>query len=137
MTGEHKTCFIDTDPETTDMLRTCLGGCPDDMEFEVHPGVPLVAKTVADFRALNAWSPYWVLIIPKEGFFQLRGTAARVCMAYSFLPDRYHHRRLPQPPPQPPPRRPRRSPTTSRSKTAPMAALMIAETMPVPRWMPI
>ena len=48
------------------MLRTCLGGCPDDMEVEVHPGVPLVAKTVADLLALNAWSPNWVLIVPYE-----------------------------------------------------------------------
>jgi hypothetical protein len=53
-------------PETTDMLRTCLGGCPDDMEVAVHPGVPLVARTVADLRALNAWSPDWVLIVPYE-----------------------------------------------------------------------
>ena len=45
------------------MLRICLGDCPDDMEVEVHPGVPLAAKTVADLRALNAWSPYWVLIV--------------------------------------------------------------------------
>jgi hypothetical protein len=36
------------------MLQICLGGCPDDMEVEVHSGVPLVAKTVADLRALNA-----------------------------------------------------------------------------------
>jgi hypothetical protein len=48
------------------MLQICLGGCPDDMEVEVHPGVPLVAKTVADLRALNEWSPYWVLIVPYE-----------------------------------------------------------------------
>jgi hypothetical protein len=48
------------------MLRTCLGGCPDDMEVEVHPGVPLAAKTVADLRALNAWSSNWVLIVPYE-----------------------------------------------------------------------
>jgi hypothetical protein len=38
-------------PQTIAMLRTCLGGCPDDMEVEVKPGVPLVAKTVADLRA--------------------------------------------------------------------------------------
>ena len=48
------------------MLRTCLGDCPGDMEVEVQPGVPLVAKTVADLRALNAWSPYWILIVPYE-----------------------------------------------------------------------
>jgi hypothetical protein len=53
-------------PETTAMLRTCLGGCPDDMEVEVHPGVPLAAKTVAELRALNAWSSNWVLIVPYE-----------------------------------------------------------------------
>lgn len=47
-------------------MRTCLGGCPDDMEVAVHPGVPLVARTVADLRALNAWSPDWVLIVPYE-----------------------------------------------------------------------
>ena len=33
---------------------------------EVQPGVPLVARTVADLRALTAWSPYWVLIVPYE-----------------------------------------------------------------------
>jgi hypothetical protein len=53
-------------PVTIGMLRTCLGGCPDDMEVEVEPGVPLVAKTVADLRALNAWSPDWALIVPYE-----------------------------------------------------------------------
>ena len=53
-------------PQTIGMLRTCLGGCPDDMEVEVKPGVPLVAKTVADLRALNAWSPDWALIVPYE-----------------------------------------------------------------------
>ncbi len=47
-----------------------------------------------------------------------------------------YHQRLRQPPPQPPPKRPRSSPTTSRSSTAPMAALMIAEIIPVPRWIP-
>ena len=47
----------------------------------------------------------------------------------------YHQRRLPQPPPKRPP--PRRSRTTSKSMTAPMVALMIAETIPVPRWIPI
>jgi len=47
---------------------------------------------------------------------------------------RYHHRRLPQPPKRPPPSRSR---TTTRSKTAPMVALTIAETIPVPRWIPI
>jgi len=53
-------------PETIGMLRICLGGCPDDMEVEVKPGVPLVAKIVADLRALNAWSPDWALIVPYE-----------------------------------------------------------------------
>jgi hypothetical protein len=52
----NRTVFHRYRPETTDMLRTCLGDCPDDMEVEVRPGVPLVAKTVADLRALNAWS---------------------------------------------------------------------------------
>ena len=45
-------------PETTDMLRICLGDCPDDMEVEVHPGVPLAAKPA--------------LVLPK------RSTAAKV-----------------------------------------------------------
>jgi hypothetical protein len=61
-----RTVFHRYRPETADMLRTCLGDCPDDMEVEVQPGVPLVAKTVADLRALNAWSPYWILIVPYE-----------------------------------------------------------------------
>jgi hypothetical protein len=51
-------------PQTIGMLRICLGGCPDDMEVEVKLGVPLVAKTVAELRALNAWSPDWALIVP-------------------------------------------------------------------------
>jgi hypothetical protein len=36
------------------------------MEVEVKLGVPLVAKTVAELRALNAWSPDWALIVPYE-----------------------------------------------------------------------
>jgi hypothetical protein len=36
------------------------------MKVEVKPGVPVVAKTVADLRALNAWSPDWALIVPYE-----------------------------------------------------------------------
>jgi hypothetical protein len=36
------------------------------MEVEFKPGVPLVAKTVADLRALNAWSADWALIVPYE-----------------------------------------------------------------------
>ena len=53
-------------PQTIGMLRICLGGCPDDMEVEVKLGVPMVAKTVAELRALNAWSPDWALIVPYE-----------------------------------------------------------------------
>jgi hypothetical protein len=62
----NRTVFHRYRPETIGMLRICLGGCPDDMEVEVKPGVPLVAKTVADLRALNAWSPNWALIVPYE-----------------------------------------------------------------------
>ena len=36
------------------------------MDVEVKPGVPLVAKTLADIRALNARSPDWALIVPYE-----------------------------------------------------------------------
>jgi hypothetical protein len=47
---------------------------------------------------------------------------------------RYHPRRLPKPSKRPPPCRSR---TTKSSKTAPTVALTIAETIPVPRWIPI
>jgi hypothetical protein len=40
-------------PETTDMLRTCLGGCPDDMEVEIHPGVPLIANVWCHLTSLD------------------------------------------------------------------------------------
>jgi hypothetical protein len=36
-------------PQTIGMLRICLGGCPDDMEVEVKPGVPLVARSWLTF----------------------------------------------------------------------------------------
>jgi hypothetical protein len=36
------------------------------MEVEIHPGVSLTVKTMAGLRSLDAWSPYWVLIVPYE-----------------------------------------------------------------------
>jgi hypothetical protein len=53
-------------PQTIDCCEHALSGCPDDMDVEVKPGVPLVAKTLADIRALNARSPDWALIVPYE-----------------------------------------------------------------------
>jgi hypothetical protein len=53
-------------PEDIESVRACLHGYPGDMKVEVKPGVPVVAKTVADLRALNAWSPDWALIVPYE-----------------------------------------------------------------------
>ena len=51
-------------PENIDQLRTCLGGCRDDMKVEVQPGVRLVANTtVADLRSLTTWPPDWILVV--------------------------------------------------------------------------
>ena len=36
------------------------------MRVEVKGGVSLDVKTVADLRALNAWSPDWALIVRYE-----------------------------------------------------------------------
>ena len=60
---EAQQCSTDTGHRRS-MLRTCLSGCPDDMDVEVKPGVPFVAKTLADIRALNARSQYWALDCP-------------------------------------------------------------------------
>jgi hypothetical protein len=57
-------------PETIEMLRICLGGCPDDMEVEVKPGVPLVAKTIADPMTVGS-SFFGVLTAFKSAAFAL------------------------------------------------------------------
>ena len=55
-------------PKTLDEMRTCLGGCPAEMEVEVERGIPLTANTVAELRALPAWPPGdWVLDVPVDG----------------------------------------------------------------------
>ena len=55
-------------PKTLDEVRTCLGGCPAEMEVEVERGIPLTANTVAGLRALPAWPPGdWVLDVPVDG----------------------------------------------------------------------
>ena len=55
-------------PKTLDEVRTCLGGCPAEMEVEVERGIPLTANTVAELRALPAWPPGdWVLDVPVNG----------------------------------------------------------------------
>jgi hypothetical protein len=67
---------------------------------------------------------------------QNTGAAADVPLSRAALPiaramegEGYQRRRPPRPPPKPP----RRSPTTRSSKIAPIVALMIALTIPVPR----
>jgi hypothetical protein len=43
------------------LTREALAG------LAIAPGTPIAAsKTVADLRALNAWSPNWALIVPYE-----------------------------------------------------------------------
>jgi hypothetical protein len=55
-------------PRNLDEVRTCLGGCPAEMEVEVERGMPLTANTVAELRALPAWPPGdWVLDVPVDG----------------------------------------------------------------------
>jgi hypothetical protein len=52
-------------PKNLDEGRTCLGGCPAEMEVEVERGIQLTANTVAELRALSAWPPGdWVLDVP-------------------------------------------------------------------------
>jgi hypothetical protein len=38
-----------------------LGSCPDDIEVEVKPGIPMAATTVADLRSLSSCPPGLVL----------------------------------------------------------------------------
>ena len=55
-------------PKNLDEVRTCLGGCPAEMEVEVERGIPLTANTVAELRVLPAWPPGdWVLDVPVDG----------------------------------------------------------------------
>ena len=53
-------------PQTVGVLRTILDGLDPDMPVEVERGVPLVATTVADLRALAAWPPDLRLIRPSN-----------------------------------------------------------------------
>jgi len=54
-------------PENMDGVKTCLMNCDAEMKVEVKRGVPVVAKTVAELRALSTWPPGLVLIVPKLG----------------------------------------------------------------------
>src|SRR5271169_1783125 len=53
-------------PQTVGVLRTILDGLDPDMPVELESGVPLVATTVADLRALDAWPPDLRLIRPSD-----------------------------------------------------------------------
>jgi hypothetical protein len=53
-------------PQTVGVLRTVLDGLDPDMPVELESGVPLVATTVADLRALAAWPPDLCLIRPSD-----------------------------------------------------------------------
>jgi hypothetical protein len=53
-------------PQTVGVLRTILDGLVADMPVELERGVPLVATTVADLRALEAWPPDLRLIRPSN-----------------------------------------------------------------------
>jgi hypothetical protein len=54
-------------PEDIESVRACLHGYPGDMKVEVKPGVPVVAKTVADLRSLSTWPPGLILNFPRPG----------------------------------------------------------------------
>src|SRR5271169_94508 len=69
-------------PQTVGVLRTILDGLDPDMPVELERGVPLVAATVADLRALDAWPPLpsaWTARAPggttssSSGCGQIRG----------------------------------------------------------------
>ena len=61
-------CWRRYTPKNLDEVRTCLGGCPAEMEVEVERGIPLTANTVAELRVLPAWPPGdWVLDVPVDG----------------------------------------------------------------------
>jgi hypothetical protein len=53
-------------PKNLDEVRTCLGGCPAEMEVEVERGIPLTANTVAKLRALPTWPPGEVDVFPQD-----------------------------------------------------------------------
>jgi hypothetical protein len=53
-------------PQTAEVLRTVLDGLDPDMPVELESGVPLVATTVADLRALDAWPSDLCLIRPSN-----------------------------------------------------------------------
>ena len=53
-------------PQTVGVLRAILDGLVADMPVELERGVPLVATTVADLRALEAWPPDLRLIRPSN-----------------------------------------------------------------------
>ena len=53
-------------PNTIDDVLIDLDGVDPNMKVEIGPGVPLVAKTVAELCALSTWPPGLVLIIPRE-----------------------------------------------------------------------
>jgi hypothetical protein len=53
-------------PQTVGVLLTVLDGLDPDMPVELERGVPLVAATVADLRALAAWPSDLRLIRPSN-----------------------------------------------------------------------
>ena len=53
-------------PQTAEVLRTVLNGLDLDMPVVLKSGVTLVAATVADLRALDAWPPDLCLITAKQ-----------------------------------------------------------------------
>ncbi len=54
-------------PEDIGGVRACLRRYPGYMKVEVRPGIPVVAKTVADLRALSTWPPGLALNFPLLG----------------------------------------------------------------------
>ncbi len=54
-------------PEDIGGVRACLRRYPGYMKVEVKPGVPVVAKTVADLRSLSTWPPGLALSFPLLG----------------------------------------------------------------------
>ena len=55
-------------PKNTNEVSKCLDDCSADMKVEVKRGVPVVAKSVADLRALTTWPSGLVLIVPRERY---------------------------------------------------------------------
>jgi len=64
--GRYPVGMMRCAPQTVGVLRTILHGLDPDMPVELERGVPLVAKTVAELRAVADWPPNLCLIRPSN-----------------------------------------------------------------------